>query len=543
MSLADELLADLDDLDDGDDEYIDNVNNADANGHAVNGVNGVKVKDEPEDYDMKDGINPDYKGPSDQEIADAKSVRHIAKLNDSDRLRDTLHKMDQFRDKPKDTGEIFGSVELDPEYQLIVEANNLTAEIDNETQVINKFCRDHYHKRFPELDSLVVNPFEYILTVQALKNELEPTKIENLEFLPPATKMVLSVTASTTQGEMLEPEELERILEACQMTMDLSEAKMKIFQYVESRMSFIAPNVSSIVGASTAAKMMGVAGGLAVLSRMPSCNVLLLGSQKRILAGLSTASSQVLPHTGFVYHSEIVQGLPVYLRRKAARQIANKLTLCARIDSCHESVDGEAGRNFLADIRKKFEKWQEPAQLKETKALPRPDDAPRQKRGGRRVRKMKEKFAVTEMRRQANRVRFGEIQEDIMQTSMGFGLGSLQQTESAGSGKVRQSAAVEKKTQVSISKRLQRNLAQMNQSYGGKSTVRGVITSGTASSVAFTPMQGIEIVNPKASEKRVVEANAKYFSAGATFFNTKKKKQTSAGGKGTEPSATATKPT
>ena len=42
-----------------------------------------------------------------------------------------------------------------------------------------------------------------------------------------------------------------------------------------------------------------------------------------------------------------------------------------------------------------------------------------------------------------------------MQTSMGFGLGGLQQTESAGSGKVRQSAAVEKKTQVSISKRLQ----------------------------------------------------------------------------------------
>ena len=61
----------------------------------------------------------------------------------------------------------------------------------------------------------------------------------------------------------------------------------------------------------------------------------------------------------------------------------------------------------------------------------------------------------------------------------------------------------------------------MNQAYGGKSTVRSHV-SGTASSVAFTPLQGIEIVNPKAAEKRVAEANAKYFSNQSGFFNVKK---------------------
>lgn len=64
----------------------------------------------------------------------------------------------------------------------------------------------------------------------------------------------------------------------------------------------------------------------------------------------------------------------------------------------------------------------------------------------------------------------------------------------------------------------------MNQSYGGKSTVRSQV-SGTASSVAFTPLQGIEIVNPKAAEKRVQEANAKYFSNQTGFFQVKKKQQ------------------
>lgn len=103
-------------------------------------------------------------------------------------------------------------------------------------------------------------------------------------------------------------------------------------------------------------------------------------------------------------------------------------------------------------MEKKFDKWQEPPPVKETKALPRPDDTVRPKRGGKRVRKMKEKFAITEMRRQASRVTFGEISEDVYQQHIGFGVGSL--AKESASGKVR-NPNVDKKTQVSISKRLQ----------------------------------------------------------------------------------------
>jgi len=43
--------------------------------------------------------------------------------------------------------------------------------------------------------------------------------------------------------------------------------------YVSSRMNVLAPNLSAIVGTTTAAKLLGVAGGLASLAKMPSCNV------------------------------------------------------------------------------------------------------------------------------------------------------------------------------------------------------------------------------------------------------------------------------
>lgn len=43
--------------------------------------------------------------------------------------------------------------------------------------------------------------------------------------------------------------------------------------YVSSRMSVLAPNLSAIVGTTTAAKLLGVAGGLSALAKMPACNV------------------------------------------------------------------------------------------------------------------------------------------------------------------------------------------------------------------------------------------------------------------------------
>lgn len=88
-----------------------------------------------------------------------------------------------------------------------------------------------------------------------------------------------------------------------------------------------------------------------------------------------------------------------------------------------------------------------------------------------------------------------------------------------GSGMIR-TAQIDEKTRVRISKTLTKNL-QKQQVFGGTTTIKKQI-SGTASSVAFTPLQGLEIVNPQAAERRVSEANAKYFSSSGTFLNVAK---------------------
>lgn len=49
-------------------------------------------------------------------------------------------------------------------------------------------------------------------------------------------------------SKLLTEAELSEIYEACDMAAELNSFKSKIYEYVESRMTFIAPNITAIVG-------------------------------------------------------------------------------------------------------------------------------------------------------------------------------------------------------------------------------------------------------------------------------------------------------
>lgn len=498
MSLAELLKADLEE-DQEEDLYEDQNNDID-------------IKDEiEEDFDEEKSLQPMETEIEDKKFLTKESVRSIAKLLENEQLKRITDSITFYQESSK-RDNLSGPVEQDPEYKLIVEANNLTVEIDNEIGLIHKYIRDKYAKRFPELESLVPNSLDYIKTIKVLGNQVQMAKNnEDLQkFLTTATIMVVSVSASTTQGSNLTEQELEFINEACDIAIKLNDHKLKIFEYVESKMTFIAPNLSIIVGASTAAKLMGIAGGLTNLSKMPACNILLLGQQKKTLSGFS--SVQILPHTGFIYYADVVQKVPPDLRRKVARIVAAKCTLAARIDSFHESRDGLLGEDLKAEVNMRIDKLQEPPPVKQIKPLAPPIEQSKKKRGGRRARKMKERLGLTELRKQANRMTFGEIEEDAYQEDLSFSTGQIGKS---GSGRVR-AAQVDSKTKARISQKLQKTIQKQNQ-WGGTSTVRKNI-AGTSSSVAFSTLQGLEIVNPNAAERDVKGTESqKYFSTTSGF--------------------------
>lgn len=68
-----------------------------------------------------------------------------------------------------------------PEYALIVKANNLSVDVDNEILVVHKFIRDTYNPKFPELHQLVPDPNMFIRAVRVIGNETVSTNVTTTE--------------------------------------------------------------------------------------------------------------------------------------------------------------------------------------------------------------------------------------------------------------------------------------------------------------------------------------------------------------------------
>ncbi|XP_011634575.1 U4/U6 small nuclear ribonucleoprotein Prp31 [Pogonomyrmex barbatus] len=344
MSLADELLADLEENDDAE-----------------------SVIEELEPKFIPTSVSKVI-----EEEIKVSSVRELAKLRDSEHLQQVVLQIEKYSKVPRKSADIVGPVESDPEYQLIVEANNMAVKIDNEIAIIHRFTRDKYSKRFPELESLVVGPLEYVMTVRELGNDLDRAKNNEIlqQFLTQATIMVVSVTASTTQGYKFE--------------FDSSLYKTQVTKCSIADNSLLA---------------------IIFLKPILSIYCLLNNSKSKNHSDLQILKSSVVPR---------------------------------------------------------------------------------------------------------------RIESDAYQEDLGYSRGTIGK---AGTGRIRL-PQIDEKTKVRISKTLQKNL-QKQQQWGGSTTVKKQV-SGTASSVAFTPLQGLEIVNPQAAEKKVNEANAKYFSNTAGFLKVKK---------------------
>jgi len=393
-------------------------------------------------------------------------------------------------------------LERNPEYQLIVDSNQLMQDIDDEIINIHRYVCDVYSKKFPELESLLPNKLEYMQVVQRIGNEMDMTEVELSDILPSASVMLVSVTGSTTSGQPLPEADLAECLEGARAALALDAAKAKVLGFVESRMALIAPNLVALLGSRLAAVLMALAGGLLALSKIPCCNLQVMGQEKRALAGFGNAAA--MKHTGIIYYSELVQSCPVGLRQKALKVTAAKCALAARVDSYQSAPSGQKGQELRQEIEDKIQKWQEPQEGKTKKARPKPEGGRKSKRGGKRVRKFKEKFAMTDVRKELGRRTFASLDAEYGDDSMGLEFGLLGKK----GGRLRAPPKKEKKQKLSAKN--QRRVA--NVSSGA--------TNGLASSLVFTPVQGIELVDPS---KKVEEANKKWFDPSSGFLSAKPK--------------------
>lgn len=119
----------------------------------------------------------------------------------------------------------------------------------------------------------MLEPLAYARVVERIGNEDNVIAIDFEDVIPRHVQMTVSVSASTTDGQALPPDELRKVMDACALAQQLEADRTKLHHFVGSRMALVAPNLSAVCGAEIAAKLVGAAGGLVPLSNMPACNI------------------------------------------------------------------------------------------------------------------------------------------------------------------------------------------------------------------------------------------------------------------------------
>jgi len=374
---------------------------------------------------------------------------------------------------------------------------------------LHKYIRDIYVTKFPELENLILNPLDYVKCILKIKNETDMNKVDLTGFLTQHTIMAITLAGSSTTGKPLPEKDLERAIETCDLVMKLDEIKTKILKYVESRMQFIAPNLCEVVGSTAAAQLIAAAGGLEALASTPACNIQVLGAQRKNLLGFSKAVQKT--HLGLFGTMDMVKNAPKEFQVKLVRLLSTNCAKAARVDSLRTDLTGSIGRDLKNKMYARFDKIQEPPPPKLRKPLAAPDDKPKRRRGGKKYRNLKEKTAMTEFRRQANRMKFGaEGEEEYRDTGVGFGM-----LGNSGLGKVKVQV---KDRKINLTKKQKieqaRNMGNSN-------------ASGLTSSIILNSTRGIELYNPSYVQ-RVSEGTKgtdTFFNAASGFSTVLKAKQ------------------
>ncbi|GAB1316840.1 U4/U6-U5 snRNP complex subunit prp31 [Madurella fahalii] len=570
-TLADELLQDFEGSgsEAGGDEHDDGLF-GEAGLSAGSHTNGQDTameeardedEDEDEDADMTDG--PDGNTPlgadddakakiEKMQLGGVHDVRTVASLMKT--LAPVLEKIALYQSRPAESTHNAGHVEDHPEYHLLTQSNSLSTQIDNEIVLVHKFIRDHYSVRFPELETLITNPLEYAKVVAILGNG--PMDSESIKALQTSTNnplgvtlksvldgpslMIVTVEATTSKGQAMSPEQLHRVVQACEMVIALDKAKKTLTEYVQSRMNIFAPNLTALIGSLTAAQLLNQAGGLTGLSKTPACNLAAWGSKKQASAALATNVG--IRHQGFIFQSPVIRSIPSDLKKQAIKMFANKIVMCARTDCFHQFRDGSEGERLKDECLDRLDKLHQKPLSKGARALPAPDDKPSRKRGGRRARKAKEATAMTELRKAQNRVAFGKEEQEV-----GYGMGDstkgLGMIGQRDDGRLRV-AQIDNRTRAKLSAKSKGWGGASSLTSGSASSLRGLTgggmtnlslasskglrtsgvgttlgsAAGTVSSLAFTATQGLELVDPKVqadlSRKRKADED-RWFKSGA----------------------------
>ena len=213
------------------------------------------------------------------------------------------------------------------EDNLIMQAVSNLSELDRVCNILVKRLREWYALYFPEIVHRIDKHEKFVDIV--LHNGL--------------------TTREDEMGADLEKRDLNQILLLANRIKTLYELRADHEQYLKITMEKYSPNLIALAGVTIGAKLLDMAKGLKRMAFLPASTIQLLGAEKALFRHLKTGGKS--PKHGIILHHPLIQGVRRNQRGKAARQLADKISLCCKLDYFKGEFKAE---EYKKDLEEKF---------------------------------------------------------------------------------------------------------------------------------------------------------------------------------------------
>jgi nucleolar protein 56 len=213
------------------------------------------------------------------------------------------------------------------------------ATLDHLDKAVNSFAmrvREWYSWHFPELIKIVSDNITYARLILLIgdKSTLKDEQLHDIAALVDDDETIAkSIIAAgrISMGRDISENDLAHITSFAERTIKLAECRKHIQNYLSRKLGVVAPNLSTLIGDTVAARLISKAGSLSNLCKYPASTVQILGAEKALFRALKTKGKT--PKYGLIYNSSFIGKAGVKNKGRISRFLANKCSIASRIDN------------------------------------------------------------------------------------------------------------------------------------------------------------------------------------------------------------------
>ena len=231
---------------------------------------------------------------------------------------------------------------------MIIQAIGLLDDLDKELNTYAMRVREWYGWHFPEMTKIVADNIAYAKIALRMGTKTNAASCDFSDIISDEVEEQLKETALLSMGTEISDHDLNHIKSLCEQVIELSDYRGQLYDYLKSRMSAVAPNLTVMVGELVGARLIAHAGSLMNLAKHPASTVQILGAEKALFRALKTKHET--PKYGLIYHASLVGQSAPKFKGKISRVLAAKAALAVRVDALGDDPDTSIGLESRAKV-------------------------------------------------------------------------------------------------------------------------------------------------------------------------------------------------